>query len=105
MLHGIWSGDWDPGIRGPGGLGSGDPGTGIWMSGDWDLGIRDWDEGIWRLARRPDLPDPGYIRRFWGLRGQILDTFVKYEGWGGGPGAEVIGVARGFVMRLPPLNT
>ena len=27
-----------------------------------------------------------------GLGGQILDTFVKSEGWGGGPGAEVTGV-------------
>ena len=26
------------------------------------------------------------------LRGQILDTFVKSEGWGGGPGAEGTGV-------------
>ena len=26
------------------------------------------------------------------LRGQILDTFIKSEGWGGGPGAEVTGV-------------
>ena len=30
-----------------------------------------------------------------GLGGQILDTFVKSEGWGGGPGAEVTG-AWGF---------
>ena len=30
-----------------------------------------------------------------GLRGQTLDTFIKSEGWGGGPGAEVTGVARG----------
>ena len=27
-----------------------------------------------------------------GLGGQILDTFVKSEAWGGGPGAEGIGV-------------
>ena len=27
-----------------------------------------------------------------GLGGQILDTFVKSEGWGGGPGAEGTGV-------------
>ena len=26
------------------------------------------------------------------LGSQILDTFVKSEGWGGGPGAEVTGV-------------
>ena len=30
-----------------------------------------------------------------GLGGQILDTFVKSEGWGGGPGAEGIGVRCG----------
>ena len=29
------------------------------------------------------------------LRGQILDTFIKSEGWGGGPGAEVTGVLGG----------
>ena len=30
-----------------------------------------------------------------GLGGQILDTFVKSEAWGGGPGAEGIGVLYG----------
>ena len=30
-----------------------------------------------------------------GLGGQILDTFVKSEAWGGGPGAEVTGVRGG----------
>ena len=30
----------------------------------------------------------GPFARSWGLRGRILDTFVKSEGWGGGPGAE-----------------
>ena len=30
-----------------------------------------------------------------GLGGQILDTFVKSEGWGGGPGAEGTGVRYG----------
>ena len=33
--------------------------------------------------------------RSWGLRGRILDTFVKSEGWGGSPGAEVTGVVGG----------
>ena len=37
-----------------------------------------------------------------GLGGQILDTFVKSEAWGGGPGAEGIGVAYGFVPVLGP---
>ena len=68
---GIWaSGDWDPGIRG---LGSGDPGTGTWKSrgsGAGMSGSGDWER----------------------LGGQIFDTFVRSEGWGGGPGAEVTGV-------------
>ena len=29
------------------------------------------------------------------LGGQILNTVVKSEGWGGGPGAEVTGVRYG----------
>ena len=31
-----------------------------------------------------------------GLGGQILDTFVKSEAWGGGPGAEGTGVLEAF---------
>ena len=31
-----------------------------------------------------------------GLGGQILDTFVKSEAWGGSPGAEVTGVLYAF---------
>ena len=37
-----------------------------------------------------------------GLGGQILDTFVKSEGWGGGPGAEGTGVAYAAVLGLGP---
>ena len=37
-----------------------------------------------------------------GLGGQLLDTFVKSEAWGGGPGAEGTGVRGGFVMLLAP---
>ena len=40
--------------------------------------------------------------RFWGLRGQILETVVKSEGWGGGPGAEGTGVAEGELPHLGP---
>ena len=36
------------------------------------------------------------------LGGQILDTFVKSEGWGGGLGAEVTGGAYGFLEGLAP---
>ena len=35
-----------------------------------------------------------------GLGGQILDTFVKSEAWGRGPGAEGIGVRGGFPLLL-----
>ena len=31
-----------------------------------------------------------------GLGGQILDTFVKSEAWGGGPGAEGTGVGEDY---------
>ena len=37
-----------------------------------------------------------------GLGGQILDTFVKSEAWGGGPGAEGIGMFYGFLSVLGP---
>ena len=37
-----------------------------------------------------------------GLGGQILDTFVKSEAWGGGPGAEVTGVLYAFPGLLGP---
>ena len=37
-----------------------------------------------------------------GLGGQILDTFVKSEAWGRGPGAEGTRVRYGFVPVLGP---
>ena len=46
--------DWDPGIRL---LGSGCPGTGIWVSGDWDLGIRLLGFG----CRGPGFGHPGTV--------------------------------------------
>ena len=39
-----------------------------------------------------------------GLGGQIFDTFVKSEGWGGGPGAEGTGVGDGEGAHLGPLD-
>ena len=70
------------------GTGSGHPGTGIWGSGIWKSrgsgagmsGSGDWER----------------------LGGQILDTFVKSEAWGGSPGAEGIGVRGGFPGLLGP---
>ena len=38
------------------------------------------------------------------LGGQILDTFVKSEAWGGGPGAEGTGVRYGLRLLLGPLR-
>ena len=38
------------------------------------------------LDARVELRRP--FARFSGLRGQILETVVKSEGWGGSPGAE-----------------
>ena len=49
-------------------------------------------------------PGDGSPRAKCGLRGQILDTFIKSEGWGGGPGAEGIGVGGGIVAHLGPLE-
>ena len=60
-----------------------------------------------RIALREPCSTPGCLSQnhmglgdsspgaTWNLRGQILETFVESEGWGGGPGAEVTGVAGG----------
>ncbi|MEC8149842.1 MAG: hypothetical protein VX092_06360, partial [SAR324 cluster bacterium] len=73
---GDWDREWNQRI---GELGSGRSGMGtgtrIWVSGDWDLGIPGPGSGCQRF------PGTG----IWGLGrlgGQILDTYIQFEGLG-----------------------